>query len=46
MKILNHLTQIITIKMGIDFGGRYRFVSQHFLNSTKIGPSFDQVRSK
>ena len=36
----------LTIDVRVDFGGRDLLVAEHFLNGTKIGASFEQMRGK
>ena len=40
MKLLDNLSQIIPVQVGIDLSCGNGFVAQHFLNSTKVGSSF------
>ena len=35
-----------TVNMGVNFGGRNTFVSEHCLNDSKIGSSLQQMRRK
>lgn len=46
MKLRQHLPEVIPIQMGVDFGGCDTLMAKHFLNSSQISPSFDQVRGE
>ena len=39
-------SQHVAVNVHIDFCSRYAFVPQHTLNGPKVGPSFEQMRSK
>lgn len=46
MEFLNDLSEIIPVKMRIDFCRGYRLVSQHFLNGPQIRATFNKVGGK
>lgn len=46
VKLLQGVTEIIAVEVGIDLGSSNAFVPQHFLNGTKVGPAFHQVSGK
>lgn len=46
MELVQHLPQVIPIEMGVDLGGGDAFVSQHFLDGTQVGTTFDKVGGK
>lgn len=46
MKFVNHLAQVIAIKMGIYFRSGDGFMTEHFLNRPQVGAAFDQMRGE
>ena len=38
----NGVAECLAREVGVDFGGGYAFVTEHFLHSTEVGPVFDQ----
>ena len=40
------LPEIVAVEVGVYFGGRDGFVTQHLLHGAKVGTPFDEVRGK
>ena len=46
MVFLNDLSEIVAVKMGINFGGGNGLMTQHFLYSPQIGSALNEVSSE
>jgi hypothetical protein len=46
MELVQYLSEVIPVEVGVDLGGGDAFVSEHFLDGAQVGTTFDEMSSK